>query len=211
PPQIREAYPRTLLSLSTISLGGEERMEAKRLFPDGTDELLISDSLDNCDTLPARAVVMAIQAPLISRPTPPANNNLPLTPEQEWAQKLNIPAPETSLPPVPDSDNTPQQSPLPYQQNDMMNQPVNNMTGPTQHPGEAPNSYLLWSILSLVFCCFIPSIVAIFYSAQVNSRFYAGDLKGSQRASRNAQIWIIVSIVLGVVSSTLYFPLMLLQ
>lgn len=73
-----------------------------------------------------------------------------------------------------------------------------------------PESYLLWAILSLVFCCLIPSIVAIIFSSQVSNRYYAGDIEGSKRASRNAQIWIIISIVTGLVTSTLYLPFMLL-
>lgn len=72
-----------------------------------------------------------------------------------------------------------------------------------------PSSYLIWAILSTVLCCTIPGIVAIIYSSQVSSKYYSGEIEGSKRASRNAQIWIIVSFVLGVLSSTLYLPIMI--
>ncbi|MCH5230394.1 MAG: CD225/dispanin family protein [Muribaculaceae bacterium] len=73
-----------------------------------------------------------------------------------------------------------------------------------------PSTWLIWSVLITVFCCFIPGIIAIIYSSQVSSRYYAGDIEGARRASRNAEIWIIVSFVLGVLSATLYLPFMLI-
>ena len=77
--------------------------------------------------------------------------------------------------------------------------------------GEAmPSTYLIWSILCTIFCCFVPGIVAIIFSSQVSSKYFAGDLAGAQRASRNAEIWIIVSFVLGVLTATLYLPIMML-
>lgn len=80
--------------------------------------------------------------------------------------------------------------------------------------GQAPSmppSYIVWSVLTTVLCCFVPGIIAIIYSSQVSSKFYAGDHEGARRSSRNAEIWIIVSFVLGVLSSTLYLPFMILS
>lgn len=73
-----------------------------------------------------------------------------------------------------------------------------------------PPTYFVWSVLATVLCCFIPGIIGIVYSSMVSSRYYTGDIEGAHRASRNAEICIIISIVLGVVSSTLYLPLSLL-
>lgn len=201
PDSFRTAYPRTIITLRR----NPDSVCALRLTPEG-EEVIITDTPDNAETLAARAVVKSVQSPIVSRqpaiPVPPTDD-MP-SPEQEWAEKLNInynTAGNHCPPPVP----TPPTAP----------EPINNFAG-AMHPKapEArppmPDSYLLWSILSLIFCCFIPSIVAIIYSAKVSSRYYAGDYKGSERASRNAQIWIIVSIVFGIVSSTLYFPLMML-
>ncbi|MDE7413965.1 MAG: CD225/dispanin family protein [Muribaculaceae bacterium] len=73
-----------------------------------------------------------------------------------------------------------------------------------------PPTFMIWSVLALVFCCFPTAIVAIIFSAQVSSRFYARDYEGARRASRRAEMWIIASVVLGVISMALYLPLTLL-
>lgn len=74
-----------------------------------------------------------------------------------------------------------------------------------------PPAYLVWAIIIMVFCCTVPGIVAIIYSSQVSSKYNMGDIEGAKRASRYAQIWIIVAFVLGVLSSTLYLPIMLVS
>lgn len=68
-----------------------------------------------------------------------------------------------------------------------------------------PPTYLLWSILATILCCFIPGIVAIIFSSMVSSKYYARDYEGARRASRMAEYWIIASIVLGVVAAPFYF------
>lgn len=73
-----------------------------------------------------------------------------------------------------------------------------------------PSTWLLGAILTAVFCCTLPGIVAVIFSWQVSSRYQNGDYEGARRASRNTEIWIIVSFVLGVISATLYLPVMLL-
>lgn len=72
-----------------------------------------------------------------------------------------------------------------------------------------PASYMVFSVLALIFCCLIPGIIAIVYSAKVSGKYYAGDIQGAEKCSRLAQIWIIVSFCLGVLWSTLSIPLML--
>lgn len=93
-----------------------------------------------------------------------------------------------------------------------------NYPGPQGHDGFSrpqeteepmPKTYLLWAVLATVLCCLIPGIVAIVFSSSVSSRYYAGDIEGARRASQRAQIWIIVSIVCGIIWGTLYFPLTL--
>jgi len=72
-------------------------------------------------------------------------------------------------------------------------------------PGTVPN-YLAWSIiatvLSLCLCCIvgtIPGIVAIVFSAKVNTLLGQGDLAGAQRASSIAKIWCWVTTGLCIV------------
>lgn len=73
-----------------------------------------------------------------------------------------------------------------------------------------PQTYLVWSVVMTVLCCLPAGIAAIIFSSQVSSRYYAGDLDGAKRASERAQVWIIVSFVLGVLANTLYLPILLI-
>lgn len=150
--------------------------------------------------------------------------------DEEWAETLQMNYDPSRLrttpPPVPGAANPAQVNPASaqnnpsdgnfsgsYQSNPYQNSPYqNNVAGVTETRGERepmPPAYLVWAIIIMVFCCTIPGIVAIIYSSQVSSKYNMGDIEGAKRASRYAQIWIIVSFVLGVLSSTLYLPIML--
>ncbi|MDE6842426.1 MAG: CD225/dispanin family protein [Muribaculaceae bacterium] len=132
---------------------------------------------------------------------------VPVSTDREWADRLRVPYnPEKVIevpPPVPT-----EHAGGAYAAN--LNLQQNSQKLPQDVPPMPPN-YLLWSVLALVFCCMIPAIVAVIFSAQVSSRYYRGDIEGSRRASRMAEIWIIVSFVLGVLSATLYVPMMLIN
>ena len=71
-----------------------------------------------------------------------------------------------------------------------------------------PRSFF-WSMLVTLCCCFIPGIAAIVFSSMVSTRYGRGDIEGAKRASRMAEIWIIVSFCLGVLAAPLYVPLSL--
>ncbi len=75
---------------------------------------------------------------------------------------------------------------------------------------DIPKSYMWVSVVMAVLFSTIPGLVAIVYSASVSSRLSCGDIAGAGRASRNAQIWIIISFVLGVLAATLWVPMSLL-
>ncbi|MDE7024794.1 MAG: CD225/dispanin family protein [Paramuribaculum sp.] len=64
-----------------------------------------------------------------------------------------------------------------------------------------PSTYLVWSIIVTLLCCVPCGVVAIYYSAQVSSRYETGDIKGAEQASERAQLWIILSIVLGLIAT----------
>ena len=131
--------------------------------------------------------------------TPPA---LPKSVDDAWAEALGVPNNVPKAPEAPDQPQspTPQQQ-TPFQQQHRVEDAVRNPTN------SMPPTYLVWSIVMTILCCTIPGIVAIIYSAQVSSKFYQGDIQGAQRASQRAEIWIIVSFVVGVLSNTLYLPL----
>lgn len=138
--------------------------------------------------------------------TPPA---LPKSVDDAWAEALGVPNNVPKAPEAPDQPQSPtpqqqtpfQQQQAPFQQQHRVEDAVRN------HTNSMPPTYLVWSIVMTILCCTVPGIVAIIYSAQVSSKFYQGDIQGAQRASQRAEIWIIVSFVVGVLSNTLYLPL----
>lgn len=134
-------------------------------------------------------------------------------PGQEWAEVLGVKYDASKLPPAypgavpppvtPQNTATAVQNPAPAFQS-----PQQAFNNPPE--GKMPPSYLIWSVLSTVLCCLPAGIVAIIFSSQVSSKFYSGDIDGANRASERAQIWIIVSFVIGVLANTLYLPIALL-
>ncbi len=90
------------------------------------------------------------------------------------------------------------------------NQAESGFPGPGNENRVMPPTYLVWSVVMTLLCCLPAGIVAIIFACQVSSKFYAGDYEGAVKASERAQIWIIVSFVLGIMANTLYLPLMLL-
>lgn len=144
--------------------------------------------------------------------TPPPT---PKSVDDQWAEVLGIP---NNVPPVPTQrlvgpTNQESQASQPNQPNHtsqmgIQGQPVHMSQAAMRVPAEQmPPTYLVWAVIMTILCCTIPGIIAIIFSAKVSSKFYEGDLEGARRASHNAEIWIIISFVLGVLSSTLYLPL----
>lgn len=139
--------------------------------------------------------------------------------DEEWAEVLQMkfdpkvvgqtppPLPGTfTVPPVP---SVAPSSPRQFAKSTSAT-PETNKTAEKENDRPMPPAYLVWSVLCAVFCCTLPGIVAIVFSSQVSQRWSAGDTDGAERASHNAEIWIIVSFVLGVVSATLWIPTMLI-
>ena len=71
---------------------------------------------------------------------------------------------------------------------------------PPQQPpaAQAPNNYLVLSVVGLIFCL-IPGIVAIVFSAQVNGLWAQGRYAEAQKMSARARTWVIISAVLGLI------------
>jgi|SRR5579872_998814 len=68
-------------------------------------------------------------------------------------------------------------------------------------PGTTVPNYLVFAILTTVFCCLPAGIPAIIYAAQVNGKLQTGDLAGAKAASSNARMWCWVSFAVGLVAS----------
>ena len=67
-----------------------------------------------------------------------------------------------------------------------------------------PDNKLVWSILVTLFCCLPFGIVAIIKSAEVNSKWAAGDVAGANQAAADAGKWIKWSVIAGVLVAVLY-------
>lgn len=160
-------------------------------------------------------------------PEEPREASAPKSVDEEWAETLKIPFDSTKLrstpPPVPGAGHrqVPPVGHSPFHGAPGRPEPVE---APRPVPGAMPgggfkeparepmpSTYFAWAVVMTIICCTIPGIVAIVFSSQVSTRYAVGDIEGARRASRNAEIWIIVSFVLGVVSAVLYLPMMLLS
>ena len=136
--------------------------------------------------------------------------------QDEWAEALSVPSPaETLTPPIPD-DAVPSQHPSQPQGQRIFGQPLANSfsagaANARRQPAEPmPPSYFVWAVVLTLACCLIPGIIAIIYSSQVSTKYYVGDIEGAKRSSRMTEIWLIITIVAGIVFSALYLPLSLL-
>lgn len=67
-----------------------------------------------------------------------------------------------------------------------------------------PENYLVWAILSTIFCCWPIGIPAIINAAKVSSAYGAGDYAGAQKASENAKKFSIWSAVGAAIFWVLY-------
>lgn len=83
---------------------------------------------------------------------------------------------------------------------------------PPQHPpaGQAPDNYLVWSILVTLFCCLPLGIVAIVKSSQVNGLWAQGRYAEAQAAAENAKKFVIWSAGIGIVVLVIYGILMVM-
>ncbi|KRE60049.1 CD225/dispanin family protein [Nostocoides sp. Soil756] len=70
--------------------------------------------------------------------------------------------------------------------------------------GTPPDNKLVWSILVTLFCCLPFGIVAIIKSAEVNSKWAAGDHAGAQQSAADAGKWIKWGAIAGVIVIVLY-------
>lgn len=66
-----------------------------------------------------------------------------------------------------------------------------------------PN-YLVFAILTTIFCCLPAGIPAIVYAAQVNGKLQVGDMAGAQMASKNAKMWCWIALGAGIAVVVIY-------
>lgn len=82
-------------------------------------------------------------------------------------------------------------------------QPIGYAAEPTQ---AIPN-LLPWAIAATILCCVPGGIVSIIYAAKANSAKEQGRFAEAQVAAGTAKTWLIVSAVVGVVFSVIWFAM----
>lgn len=69
--------------------------------------------------------------------------------------------------------------------------------------GPKPDNYLVWAILSTLFCCLPLGVASIVFAAQVDGKYnsgdYAGAVESSNKAKQFAKYSVIASLVLIVI------------
>lgn len=142
--------------------------------------------------------------------------------EEEWAETLGMDfdseeAAKPTPPPYTEGEQAqkPSQAPVPpifvMQPSDDVPSPDEMNPEAAYHRKPMPPTYLIWAIVATICCCLPTGIVAIVFSSNVSSKYYARDYEGACRASRKAEIWIIASIVTGIIVNSLYVPLSLMM
>lgn len=64
--------------------------------------------------------------------------------------------------------------------------------------------YLVWTILTTLFCCVPSGIVSIVYATKANSAYDAGNYEEHAKNADKAKFWMILSLVLGLIFGILY-------
>ena len=84
--------------------------------------------------------------------------------------------------------------------------PMLELSVPAPSEAEAPTN-LVWAVIVTVMCCQITGIIAIVYGVMTSTANSAGNYEKARHYSDIAQIWVMVSIALGLV----YMPVALLM
>ena len=114
------------------------------------------------------------------------NNSLP-----DWVEAGSLPELAAIFAPAP----PPPPPPAPnYNPNNYAT--GGNINNPQKPP--MPESYLVWTVLTTIFCCWPIGIFSIIYAAKVSSAYHIGDYEGSMKASANAKKIMIVNICTGI-------------
>jgi hypothetical protein len=138
-------------------------------------------------------------APQPAQPQQPApyGQRAPYGQQPQYGQQPGYPQP-----PYPQPYGQPQYGQPQYGAQPQYGQPYG--TPYSQPGGEPPPNYLVWAILSTLFCCLPLGIASIVFAAQVNGKYAGGDLAGAQESSRRARQFAIWSAIVGVVFIVLY-------
>ena len=119
--------------------------------------------------------------------------------EESEHSESSVTPPPVPQPPVPQPPELQHAMPQPPMPQPPMPQP------PVAPEAEAPTN-LVWAVIATVMCCQITGVIAIAYGVMTSSANSVGNYENARRYSYIAQIWVMVSIVLGLI----YMPIALL-
>ena len=109
----------------------------------------------------------------------------------EWSQARNLDGITwPSAPPPPPPPRTGQPSAY---------RPTN-----TGSPQQLPN-YLPWAIAATILCCVPTGIASIVYSSKATNAQNIGDHDAARKAADNAKLWLIISVVAGLIVGVIAF------
>ncbi len=70
-----------------------------------------------------------------------------------------------------------------------------------------PDNYLVWAILSTIFCCIGTGIASIIYASKVNEAYARGEYEEAIKASKNAKMWALIGAGLSLLIWIVYFAI----
>lgn len=68
-------------------------------------------------------------------------------------------------------------------------------------PRQKPDNFLVWAILSTMFCCLPLGVVSIVYASKVNNLWSAGNYDEAIEAADKARSWFWWAFALGIISN----------
>lgn len=77
----------------------------------------------------------------------------------------------------------------------------------TSNMPRKPDNYLVWAILSTVFCCLATGIASIIYASKVNEYYARGEYEEALRASKNAKMWALIGAGLSLAIWVIYIAI----
>jgi Interferon-induced transmembrane protein len=108
------------------------------------------------------------------------------------------PTPTTAYQPSPPQPQAPPPQPQPQPQQAYQPQPQPGYRPDVARQAVQPPARWALSIISFL-CFFLIGIVAIYFSAQVGTRWRTGNTAGAEKASQAALLWGIAGIILGLI------------
>lgn len=72
-----------------------------------------------------------------------------------------------------------------------------------------PPTYFMW-LLVCILLCVVTAVIGLVFSSKVSQRWRMGDVEGARRASADARLMLLASVVLGLINvpfMMLYFAL----